>query len=78
MNNGYIESHDVYTAAFCDYNGIEINYRLGRNGRVVFLLPGDQKTAAALVTYNSNPQVPVLDFVQSLKKVRAKMIALRS
>ncbi len=78
MINGHIENHDVYTAAFCDLMGIDVDYRIGRNGRVVFLLPGDPATAATLTTYNSNPQVLVLDFVQSLKKVRAKMIALRS
>ncbi len=78
MNSGHIENHDVYAAAFCDYNGIEVDYRQGRNGRAVFLLPSDQETAAALNTYNTNPQVSLLDYVQSLRKVRARMIALRS
>jgi hypothetical protein len=81
MNNGNeipIETHDLYTAAFADFKGIEIIYRKRPNGRVTFILPAGQETANVLATYNSNPQIPALDFVQSLRKVRAKMIALRS
>jgi len=80
MNNGHdpIEIHDVYQASFADFKGIEIIYRKRPNGRVTFILPAGQETANVLATYNSNPQIPALDFVQSLRKVRAKMIALRS
>jgi len=73
-----IETHDLYTAAFADFKGVEIHYRKRANGRITFILPAGQETADALATFNQNPNVPALDYAQSLKKVRARMIALRT
>jgi hypothetical protein len=59
-------------------NGIEIDFRLAPTGRVIFILPGKKETHDLMTQFNSNPQVPLLDYVQSLRKIRARMIAMRS
>lgn len=77
MNNN-IELHDVYLASYLDFKGIEVDFRQAPTGRVVFLLPGKKETHDLMTQFNSNPQVPLLDYVQSLRKVRARMISMRS
>lgn len=77
MNNN-IETHDIYIAAYSDHKGINVDFRLAPTGRVVFLLPGRKEVHELISEFNTNPQVSLLDYVQSLRKIRARMIAMRS
>ena len=77
MNN-QIENHDIYLTSFLDMNGIDVDFRLAPTGRVIFLLPAKKETHDLMTAFHSSPKVSILDFVQSLKKIRARMIALRS
>jgi len=73
-----IETHDVYIAAYLDHKSIAVDFRLAPTGRVVFLLPVKKEVHELIAEFNTNPQVPLLDYIQSLRKIRARMIAMRS
>jgi len=77
MNN-HFEIHDVYLTSFLEMSGIEVDFRVAPTGRVVFLLPGKEGVRDLISEFNSNPQVPLLDYVQSLRKIRARMISMRA
>jgi len=71
-----IACHDVYQASYFDYKNIPINLiREGR--RVIFMLPDTPETYRIMTEFNANPIMPLLDYVTHLKKMRAKMIAMR-
>ncbi len=75
MNN-FLEFNDLHATAFASLKQIPIEYqRIGN--RIVFLLPNTPATTDALIEYNSNPQIRVLDYVHHCKKIRAQMLALR-
>jgi len=78
MMNNQIENHDVYLTSFLDLNGIDVDFKLAPTGRVIFLLPCKKETHDMIRAFHSNPKVSVLDYVQSLRKIRARMIAMRS
>jgi hypothetical protein len=71
-----IPLHDIYQTAFCAYKGIEVTFTK-QNRRVIFHLPDTPGTYRTLSEFNSNPVLPLLDFITHLKRLRAVMISLR-
>jgi len=66
---------DIHQATFLDFNGIQPN--LTKQGtRVVFEFPNTRKVLELIQKYNSNPLVPIADFVHRLRKLRAQMLQL--
>jgi len=68
--------HDVYTIAYADLKGIPIKM-IREDRRVIFLLPDEPKTYQVLGEFNSNPSLPLLNYITHLKKIRAQMIVLQ-
>jgi hypothetical protein len=68
--------HDVYTIAYADLKGIPIKM-IKEDRRVIFLLPDEPKTYQVLGEFNSNPSLPLLNYITHLKKIRAQMIVLQ-
>jgi len=68
--------HDIYQASFCAYKGIDVTFTK-QDRRVIFQLPDTPGTYRALVEYNNNPTLPLLDFLTHLKRIRAVMIGMR-
>ena len=68
--------HDVYTIAYADLKGIPIKM-IKEDRRVIFLLPDEPKTYQVLGEFNSNPSLPLLNYITHLKKIRAHMIVLQ-
>jgi len=67
---------DIHTAAFLDMRGYAPC--LTKQGtRVVFDFPNSQSVLRAISIYNENPEVPLLDYVSRLRKLRARMLAAR-
>jgi len=67
---------DIHQVSWLDYNHTEVT-ETERDGRVVFEVPATEKTYQLLQQYQTNPMVPLLDFVRSLRRVRARMLSLR-
>lgn len=71
-----IPINDINLSAFLDFKGIPP--ALKKEGtRVIFYFPNDAETQQAMIAFNSNPAVPVLDFVATLRRLRAQMLSLR-
>jgi hypothetical protein len=76
-NPATIQTHDIYNAAYADYKGTPPTL-IKENRRVIFLLPDTQNTYRVLNEFNNNPQIPLLDYLTHLKKLRAQMVSMRS
>jgi len=71
-----IPINDINLSAFLDFKGIRPV--LKKEGtRVIFYFTNDSETQQAMIAYNSNPAVPILDFVATLRRLRAQMLSLR-
>lgn len=71
-----IPLHDIYQAAYVSYKGIEVNLTK-QNRRVIFLLPDTPDTYRIMSEFNNNPELPLLNYLTYLRKLRAQMINLR-
>ncbi len=72
----YLPLYDIYQVSWLDFKGIQV--RLSKLGnRVVFEVPANDETYRLLREYQSNPQVPLLDMVGCLRRIRARMLDLR-
>ena len=68
--------HDIYAVTFLDYKGHEpVLVREGR--RVTFFVPDEPAIYQLLGEFNGNPEIPLLDYLTHLKKIRAQMISVR-
>ena len=68
-----IQIHDIYSAAYAAYKGVEP--KLVKHDRhVVFLLPDKPHTYHILSEFNGNPKLPLLEYLSHLRKLRAQMI----
>lgn len=65
---------DIYLAAFLSLHGIEPNLEI-RNGKVVFTFEADDQVYRLMNLFNSNVDVPVADFVTTVKTLRGKMLS---
>lgn len=76
MEKRNIPIMDIHTAAFLDMRGHPPC--LTKQGtRVVFDFPNSQSVLKIINLYNENPEVPLLDYVSHLRKLRAQMFAAR-
>jgi len=76
MKSPSIPLHDIYQAAYCSYKGIEVKLTK-HDRRVIFHLPDTPATYRTLSEFNNNPDLPLLDFITHLKRLRAMMISMR-
>ena len=77
MGNGKTVSlKDIHTAAYLEFNGIElILSKIGT--RVVFSIPANDLSYRLLAEFQTNPEVPILDYVNILRRLRSRMLAVR-
>lgn len=68
---------DIYQATFLDYQGIHPNL-IKEGTRVIFLFPNNPTVLEKIKAYQQNPEIPVLDFVHNLRKLRSQMLAVRT
>lgn len=67
---------DIHLASFISLKGISPQFSK-QGTRVIFEFPANQEIYNLTKTYNQNPNVPVLDFVHHLRKLRSQMLAMR-
>jgi len=68
---------DLYIAAFLTLNNLEVKLE-SKNGKVVFTFPISNELYRLLNQYNSNDDVPVADFVTTIKTLRGQMLSMRN
>lgn len=71
-----ISQLDIHQASFQAMNGNEPDLEL-QGGRVVFVFQADEDFYRISSLYNDNSPVNILDFVNALRKLRAKMLSLK-
>jgi hypothetical protein len=71
-----ISQLDIHQASFQAMYGNDPNLEL-QGGRVVFVFQADDDFYRLSSLYNDNSPVNVLDFVNALRKLRAKMLTLK-
>jgi hypothetical protein len=71
-----ISQLDIHHASFQDMNGNEPGLEL-QGGRVVFVWEATEDFYRLSSLYNDNSPVNVLDFVNALRRLRAKMLSLK-
>lgn len=67
---------DIHAAAYLELNNTPPTLTL-QGTRVIFEFPCTRKVYGLLKDYQENPSIPVLDFVNALRKLRAKMLAMK-
>jgi len=76
-DTGTIPSMDIYMSGFLQLFGIEPTL-VKQSGRVVFAFPNTERVASLIQEYNSNPTgIPLLDYIQQLRRLRSQMLAMR-
>lgn len=68
--------YDIHTASFLSLNNVPPTL-IKTGTRVVFEFDATVSVSKLLALYNENPVVPVLDFVQHLRRLRSQMLSLR-
>jgi hypothetical protein len=76
MESSTIPIHDIYQAAYGSYKGIEVKFSK-QDRRVIFHIPDTPGTYRILSEFNNNPELPLLDYITHLKRLRAVMISMR-
>jgi len=69
-------SLDIYIASFLALHGIKPTLEI-RNGKIVFTFEATDKLYRIMNLYNSNENVPVADFVTTVKTLRGKMLTIK-
>jgi len=72
-----IDLLDINRAAYLEKNQIKAHLIKRADGRVVFRFPADEKVQRLLVEYETNPEIRLLDFVITLKRLRGRMLDIR-
>jgi len=67
---------DIHLASFFSLHGIEPQFSK-QGTRVIFEFPASPEVYRLTKDYNQNPEVPILDFVHHLRKMRSQMLATR-
>lgn len=67
---------DIYQTAYAELKGIPPELSL-QGTRVEFNLPASDKVYKILREYQTNPSVPIIDYVKVLRRLRAKMLSMR-
>lgn len=72
-----LELFDLNAAAYLSLQNITVSL-ITRQGRVVFVVPGDDQTRRALAQLQENPLVHALDLISHQKRLRGKMLDARN
>jgi hypothetical protein len=72
----HIPIFDINTAAYLEMNSIAPELNL-QGTRVIFEFPAIDRVFRLLTEYESNPPVPVLDYVNVLRRLRSRMFSMR-
>jgi len=67
---------DIHTASFLELNNVSPQLTL-QGTRVVFEFDANDEVYKLLKTYQSNPAIPILDFVNVLRRLRSRMLSMR-
>jgi hypothetical protein len=76
QNKSKIPIFDINTAAYLELSNIAPELTL-QGTRVVFEFPATDRVFKLLSEYQSNPSVPVLDYVNVLRRLRSRMLSMR-
>ncbi len=71
-----IQILDIYLSAYFSLCGISPKLEIN-NGRVVFVFSVSDDLYKLMVNYNSNVNVPVTDFVTTVKTLRGQLLTMR-
>lgn len=71
-----LQTLDLYLSAYLSLCGISPKLEIN-NGRVVFVFPANDDLYRLMANYNSNINVPVTDFVTTIKTLRGQMLTMR-
>ncbi len=67
---------DIYLSSFLSLFGIQPELKLN-HGKVIFSFPESEDLYQLMLNYNSNINIPVADFVTTVKTLRGKMLSMR-
>jgi hypothetical protein len=67
---------DIYVSSFLLLHGIEPGLET-RNGKVVFVFEAEDQVYKLMNQFNGNVDVPVADFVTTVKTLRGKMLTAK-
>ncbi|MEO5357140.1 MAG: DUF5659 domain-containing protein [Nitrospirae bacterium YQR-1] len=74
-----IPVNDINLSAYLNCRGIKPELiPHGSTGHIAFNFPVSDETYKVVGDYNDNKPVPVLDFVNSLRSLKAQMMALKA
>jgi DUF4097 and DUF4098 domain-containing protein YvlB len=71
-----IDLLDIYLSSFLSLHGVEPKLET-KNGKVVFTFEADDKVYRLMNLFNGNVEVPVADFVTTVKTLRGKMLTAK-
>jgi hypothetical protein len=71
-----IDLLDIYLSSFISLHGIEPKLE-SRNGKVVFIFEADDRVYKLMNLFNGNVDVPIADFVITVKTLRGKMLTFK-
>jgi len=67
---------DIHTASFLGLNNISPQLTL-QGTRVVFEFDATDEVYKLLRAYQGNPSIPILDYVNILRRLRSRMLSMR-
>lgn len=67
---------DIHTAAYLEFKNASPELTL-QGTRVVFEFPAIEGVYKLLREYQTNPSIPVLDYVNVLRRLRSRMLSMR-
>ena len=67
---------DLYLSSFLSLNGLSPRLEV-RNARVVFTFATNDQLYRLMSLFNDNVDVPVADFVTTIKTLRGKMLSVK-
>ena len=70
------ETLDLYLSSFLFFNGIELNLEI-KGSKIAFVFEPTDKLYRLMAEFNSNSEVPVSDFVTTLKILRGKILSAK-
>ena len=77
IDDDAIPTMDIHLSAFLQFQGV-VPELVKQSGRVIFHFPNCMKVTKLIQQYNKNPDgIPLLDYVQCLRRLRSQMISLR-
>ncbi len=71
------ETMDIYLSAFLSLSGLQPTLKLNQ-GKVIFSFPSCNDLYTVMTNFNSNVNVPVTDFVTTVKTLRGQMLTMRN